>query len=252
MSAAASGRRPEEADALLVEATRRAVAARDRSAAGRSGPGWVAASIGPYGAVLGDGSEYRGNYRIGRRELTAFHRERLEVWVEAQRHPSTQADVWWCETIPDGIEVGVLADELSRAVAALRNRGLPRPELVVTMTVGPDGRCPTGEPVAEALAPILGAAGLAPTAVGVNCCDPDDVAAALGQLAAATPLPLVAKPNLGGAWNAADGRFEGAGTSTPDPERLRRWTDGGARLIGGCCGTGTAGLADLARRLSAH
>ncbi len=252
LSVAASGRRPEEADALLVEATRRAVIARDRSAVGRSGPGWVAASIGPYGAVLGDGSEYRGGYRIGWRELAGFHRERLEVWVEAQRHRSTRADVWWCETIPDGVEIMVLADGLAGALATLLERGLPAPEVVVTMTVGPDGRCPTGEPVAEALAPVLDAAAWAPVAVGVNCCDPADVADALERLSAVTPLPLVAKPNLGGVWDAAAGRFQRAGTFTPDPERLRQWTDGRARLIGGCCGTGTAGLADLARLLSTH
>jgi homocysteine S-methyltransferase len=122
------------------------------------------------------------------------------------------------------------------------------------MTVARTG-CPTGEPVDEALAPILGGGALKPIAVGVNCCAPADVTAALERLAGITRLPLVAKPNLGGAWNAADGRFDGAGPSTPDPERLRRWLDVGARLIGGCCGTGTAELAelaDLARLLSAH
>ena len=251
LAVVASGRRPEDADALLVEATRRAVAARDRVGAHERSP-WVAASIGPYGAALGDGSEYRGRYDIGRNELAEFHRERLEVWVEAQRHRSTRADVWWCETIPDGVEIMVLADGLADSLATLVERGLPAPEIVMTMTVGPDGRCPTGEPVGEALAPVLDAAAWAPVAVGVNCCDPADVADALERLSAVTPLPLVAKPNLGGVWDAAAGRFQRAGTFTPDPERLRQWTDGRARLIGGCCGTGTAGLADLARRLSAH
>ena len=255
MGAVASGRRPEEADELLVEATRRAVTARDSMRAQRPGPAWVAASIGPYGAALADGSEYRGRYAIGRPDLAEFHRGRVEVWVEAQRRPSTRADVWWCETLPDGTEAEVLADELVRASTALGEQGLPAPEIVVTMTVATDGRCPTGEPVDEALAPILGGGALKPIAVGVNCCAPADVTPALERLAGITRLPLVAKPNLGGAWNAADGRFDGAGPSTPDPERLRRWLDVGARLIGGCCGTGTAELAelaDLARLLSAH
>jgi len=255
MGAVASGRRPEAGDELIVEATRRAVTARNRMRAQRPGPAWVAASIGPYGAALADGSEYRGRYAIGRPDLAEFHRGRLEVWVEAQRQLSTRADVWWCETIPDGVEAEVLGDELGRSVAALGEQGLPAPEIVVTMTVRSDGRCPTGEPVDEALAPILGGGALKPIAVGVNCCAPADVTPALERLAGVTRLPLVAKPNLGGAWNAADGRFDGAGPSTPDPERLLRWLDVGARLIGGCCGTGTAELAelaDLARLLSAH
>ena len=238
MGAVASGRRPEEGDELLVEATRRAVAARDAMRAHRPESAWVAASIGPYGAALADGSEYRGRYATGRRELAAFHRERLEVWTEAQRPRSTRADLWWCETIPDGTEVDVLADELDRAVAALGERGLPIPEIVVTMIVGSDGRCPTGEPVAEALAPFLGGGGPQPIAVGVNCCAPADVAVALERLSTVTRLPLVAKPNLGG-WDG-------------DIGSLRRWLDVGARLIGGCCGTGTAELANLARLLSAY
>jgi len=40
---------------------------------------WVAASAGPYGAVLADGSEYRGRYGLSVRELAAWHRPRLEA-----------------------------------------------------------------------------------------------------------------------------------------------------------------------------
>ncbi len=39
----------------------------------------VAASVGPYGAMLADGSEYRGRYSIDDRGLAEFHRPRLEV-----------------------------------------------------------------------------------------------------------------------------------------------------------------------------
>ena len=34
---------------------------------------WVAASVGPYGAALADGSEYRGRYGRSVRELAAWH-----------------------------------------------------------------------------------------------------------------------------------------------------------------------------------
>lgn len=39
----------------------------------------VAASIGPYGAYLADGSEYRGNYGLDDAALAAFHAPRLEI-----------------------------------------------------------------------------------------------------------------------------------------------------------------------------
>src|SRR5882724_4813668 len=43
----------------------------------------VAASIGPYGAMLADGSEYRGHYAIDDAALADFHRPRLRVLADA-------------------------------------------------------------------------------------------------------------------------------------------------------------------------
>src|SRR3954466_10972302 len=58
--------------------------------------GWVAGSVGPYGAYRADGSEYTGDYvsTVPVAELRAFHRPRLEVLAEAG------ADVLACETLP--------------------------------------------------------------------------------------------------------------------------------------------------------
>ena len=47
----------------------------------RASPIVVAASIGPYGAVLGDGSEYDGRYCVSGEELRRFHEQRLELLV---------------------------------------------------------------------------------------------------------------------------------------------------------------------------
>jgi len=66
----------------------------------------VAASIGPYGAHLHDGSEYRGDYGVGRTELLAFQRERMAVLAEAG------ADLLACETIPSRLEAEVLLELL--------------------------------------------------------------------------------------------------------------------------------------------
>ena len=40
-------------------------------------PLWIAASVGPYGAVLADGSEYRGDYGLTEAQLRRFHGPRL-------------------------------------------------------------------------------------------------------------------------------------------------------------------------------
>ncbi|MEZ5372843.1 MAG: homocysteine S-methyltransferase family protein [Microthrixaceae bacterium] len=234
--AVASGRPEGVADRLLVEANRVALAARSR----RRRDGWVAASIGPFGAALADRSEYRGGYAATDDELRIFHRERLKVLAEAQHDPSTRVDLWWCETFPEGREIEGLADELLVTVGTLDADSAP--ELVVTMTVVADGRVPTGEPVDEALGPMLAAdpnTPGGPVAVGVNCCGPGHVAPALQRLARATPLPLVAKPNLAGSLGPTDGL-------------VATWLDLRARLVGGCCGTGAAELRALADELERH
>src|SRR4051794_1496207 len=67
---------------------------------GQGGAGWVAGSVGPYGAMLADGSEYTGDYvaHLTVARLRAFHRPRMEVLAEAG------ADVLACETVPAAAE----------------------------------------------------------------------------------------------------------------------------------------------------
>ncbi|MCJ7630024.1 MAG: homocysteine S-methyltransferase, partial [Longimicrobiales bacterium] len=67
----------------------------------------VAASIGPYGAFLADGTEYTGRYGISDSELYEFHRGRWQVLAMGG------ADLMACETIPTQRE----AETLLRLVA---------------------------------------------------------------------------------------------------------------------------------------
>lgn len=85
---------------LSVESAREA--ARRAHAKGVARPLWVAASVGPYGAMLADGSEYRGRYGLSVTELERFHRPRLEVLAAAA------PDVLALETVPDTDEARAL------------------------------------------------------------------------------------------------------------------------------------------------
>ena len=67
---------------------------------------WVAASVGPYGAALADGSEYRGDYGLTVRELREWHRPRLEILADSG------ADVLALETIPCLAEAEALLEEV--------------------------------------------------------------------------------------------------------------------------------------------
>ena len=69
----------------------------------------MAASVGPYGAVLADGSEYRGDYDLDVAGLRAFHRPRLDVLASTV---GEGADVLAVETIPCLAEVEAVLAEL--------------------------------------------------------------------------------------------------------------------------------------------
>ncbi|MFG2984892.1 homocysteine S-methyltransferase [Streptomyces sp. NPDC048258] len=186
---------------------------------------WVAASVGPYGAVLADGSEYRGRYGLSVRELAAFHRPRVEALLAAG------PDVLALETLPD-------PDEAEALLTVLAETGAPA---WLSYTVA-DGRTRSGGPLPEAFA--LAAAAPEVIAVGVNCCDPAEVLPALEAAAATTRKPLLAYPNDGSVWDAATRTWQSPRTPVPWPTDA--WHRAGARLIGGCCRIGPARIADLA------
>ncbi len=186
----------------------------------------VAASVGPYGAVLADGSEYRGRYGLTAAQLRDFHAPRLELLVAAD------PDLLAVETIPDVDEAAVL-------VALLDELGVPA---WLSYSVA-DGRTRAGQPLADAFAVAAGSSAL--VAAGVNCCAPDEVLTAITVAHSVTGMPTVAYPNRGDAWDAERKRWDGAGAF--DPALATAWVAAGCRLVGGCCRVGTRDLREVAR-----
>ncbi|MET7476947.1 homocysteine S-methyltransferase [Streptomyces sp. NPDC005648] len=220
--------RAAELLALSVELAREA--ARQAQARGVTRPLWVAASVGPYGAMLADGSEYRGRYGLSVDELEAFHRPRLEVLAAAR------PDVLALETVPD-------ADEARALLRAVRGLGVPA---WLSYTV--DGeRTRAGQPLEEAFAQAADADEV--IAVGVNCCAPQDVDRAVRTAVRVTGKPVVVYPNSGEAWVAEARAWKGR--SMFAPEEVAGWREAGARLIGGCCRVGPAAVSGIAETLRA-
>ncbi|WP_275461758.1 homocysteine S-methyltransferase [Streptomyces noursei] len=223
------GTGPQETAELLLRSVELAREAAARAQAGGvTGPLYVAASAGPYGAMLADGSEYRGRYGLSVDALERFHRPRLEVLAAAR------PDVLALETVPD-------ADEAQALLRAVRGLGVPA---YLSFSVAGD-RTRAGQPLAEAFAAAADADEV--IAVGVNCCAPDDADRAVEIAARVTGKPVVVYPNSGEQWDAAARAWRGSPTFRAD--RVAGWVAAGARLIGGCCRVGPDAIAALATAL---
>jgi homocysteine S-methyltransferase len=189
---------------------------------------WIAASVGPYGAALADGSEYRGRYGLGVAELADFHRPRLEVLADSG------ADVLALETVPDQVEAVAL-------LTALDGLGMPA---WLSYTVD-GGRTRAGQTLEEAFA--VAAEHDDVVAVGINCCAPGEVAHAATVAREVTGKPVVAYPNSGEHWDATGRGWTGQAASGVD---VLDWVAAGVGVVGGCCRVGPEQISAIAARLS--
>lgn len=218
-----AGLERQDAEELLRLSVRLA-----REAAESAGPGHlVAASVGPYGAMLADGSEYRGRYGRSVLELMDFHRPRLEVLL------GERPDLLAIETIP--------AIEEAEAIVRLLE-SYPEATAWISFSCGDAAHISDGTSFTEAVG--LAASSDRVAAVGVNCTPPGLIQELLSG--ADVVKPLVAYPNLGSTWDAERKVWRAVG-SRPDFGALAPgWQAAGARLIGGCCGTTPDDIASIA------
>ncbi len=193
----AAGRDAAEAERLITRSVTLAREVRDEL--GATHPGLlVAASVGPYGAFLADGSEYRGRYGVPASRLRDFHGPRLELLAAAG------PDVLAVETVPD-------ADEAEVLVALLDDLGVPA---WFCYSVS-DGRTNAGQSLDEAYAVLSGSSSV--VAAGVNCSAQSEVEGAL--LAARVPRAYRGSPTPTGA---------GSGTASPRSGSARRGSTSGS------------------------
>jgi len=211
----AAGVGPSEARRLIALSVELAQEAR-----GRRPHLLVAGSVGPYGAALADGSEYRGGYKVSRQLLADFHGPRLEALIGAE------PDLLAIETIPS-LEEAVLLLELLRE--------WPQMACWVSFTCRDAERVSEGQPVTEAIAEV--AAHPQVMAAGFNCVPPALGESLLQAAAGVTNKPLVIYPNSGERWDAAGRRWIPGDGGFDFAAAAGRWHGLGARLIGGCCRT---------------
>lgn len=178
-------------------------------------PLFVAASIGPYGAGPGQGTEYDGAYDVDRNGLIEFHRRRIEVLADSS------ADFLLAETVPNFEEAEVLIELLGATgrpfAVSVTGTLAESPELVDKLGSLVCGNVTVG-------------------AVGVNCCSVETARRVVRQLSGSVNVPILAYPNSGETWDHRErawlpdqkgtvGVVQGAPSLISD----------GARHVGGCC-----------------
>ena len=193
--------------------------AKEENQIGREYP-LIAGSVGPYGAYLADGSEYRGDYKLSEDELIAFHRPRAEALI------ASGVDLLACETIPCLIEARALIRLLAE---------FPNTFAWFTFTAQDDGHISNGESVADVAAFLDDQPQAA--AIGINCASPLHITGLIREIRKSTGKPIVVYPNSGEVYDAATNTWHGETSCDSFGVQSKAWFEAGARLIGGCCRT---------------
>lgn len=220
----------EEAEELIKKSVRVFCEARDEwwesegKNAGREYP-LCLASVGPYGAYLADGSEYRGRYGISVEELREFHHIRMEILKDAG------ADMFLIETVPSFREAVIcsdIAEELDF-------------DYWVSFSCMSGTRINEGDPVRDCVRKLVpGRPHL--KMIGVNCTDPgfivnliEEIKAGLND--AGTELPIAVYPNSGEKYDPLTKTWTKAGEGMAFGAYAYEYMKAGAKAVGGCCTT---------------
>lgn len=180
----------------------------------------IAASVGPYGAALADGSEYRGGYGLSVEELKSFHRQRMRVLLESG------VDLLACETIPCPEEAMALISLLEE---------FPGAKAWLSFSCKNGTAVSDGSDFSDCAAMANDAEQV--VAVGVNCTAPQFVRSLIQKAFPVCHKPILVYPNKGENWDPVNKCWIYSGGQTDFVESARGWFQAGATGIGGCCQT---------------
>lgn len=225
-----AGHSKQQAENLVGMAVLVAQKARDDYEEQTGKHALVAASIGPYGAYLADGSEYRGDYLLNDAQYLNFHLPRLTA-VLAQA-----PDCLALETQP----------KLSEPLALLRwlEKNVPQMPVYVSFTLRDEMTLSDGTELKRAVAAISKFEQV--FAIGVNCIVPELVSGALKVMRQATTKKLIVYPNLGAQYDPETKTWAKSEQQLDFTQLTEKWYQAGASIIGGCCMTTSPQISQIA------
>jgi len=230
----AHGYSVEEAERIIADSVRVFLEARDEwweeegREAGRVYPVCLA-GIGPYGAYLADGSEYRGNYGVDDQTLYDFHRRRMEILAEAG------ADVFLIETQPS-LKEAIIEAQIAEDLGI---------DYWISFSCRDGLRINEGDLIRDCATELsMGHPGL--RMIGVNCSKPEYIVSLIHELRNATGLPVGVYPNSGlvydpvtKTWTEPEGQLDFGAYAL-------EYMKAGAAAVGGCCTTDAGHIRQVA------
>ncbi len=194
----------------------------------------IAASLGPYGAALADGSEYTGYGDVPLSTLTSFHEERLNVIL------NTEADMLAFETIPCLSEAIAIKELLHQ---------YPSKKAWISFSCKDGLHLCSGELFEDAVKLLHDSNEI--IGIGVNCTAPQHIESLINIAKSITEKIIIVYPNKGETYNAEHKKWEASTECNPDfIQNAKLWIDAGAKAIGGCCRTTPADIKQLGGLLS--
>lgn len=192
----------------------------------------VAGSLGPYGAMLGNGAEYTGDYQLTQEDYIHYHKERLDILIEAG------LTVFAFETIPNIEEIKAIKTLLEDYTDI---------ECWLSVTLKDSAHLSDGTKLEEACKVVNTMKNV--YAFGVNCTSVKTIDAALEGLLKHSKHPLILYPNGGRKYDAVNKRWIDQ-TDSSLVEAAVRWQAQGVKIIGGCCQVGPEEIGELGQLLN--
>ena len=190
---------------------------------------FIAASIGPFGAYLADGSEYTGDYEVGAEQLRSFHKRRLRLLADSS------ADFLAFETMPNALEIEVISDLLSEVT---------KPSWL-SLSVQDANSLRDGTPLPKIIQGLDKLPNL--FAIGVNCCAPSIVEDCIKTIRLYSDKKVIVYPNSGQVYDAKQKKWLGTSDPLQYGQLAEKWFASGADIVGGCCQIGPRHIENIKR-----
>lgn len=211
----------DQATKLITNAVQIAKKARDDFAKTTGIHNYVAASVGPYGAYLAQGDEFRGDYSLTTEEYLNFHLPRLKILL------ANKPDCLALETQPKLDEVVAILDWLKE--------NAPEIPVYVSFTLHDTTKISDGTPLKRVVQKLNEYDQV--FAIGANCFKPFLATAVIDKIHDFTDKQIVIYPNLGGVYNEFERNWIPFNAKFDFKKLSQEWYEHGARIIGGCCST---------------